>query len=124
MSQPTSVSMKINEKSSTPAEHVLCRFMATAVFSRCVLYPRIPYQEIKRNTEVERRVSDNFNTTTFRKKSFIKAMVDCCEDPVIHERITKEIKDWIQDKAPGTADSRGCSKKYHFFDFVNRSKKT
>ena len=123
--ESTSVSININEKVSSisTAEHVLCRFMATAVFSRCVLYPRIPYQEIKRNTEVERRVSANFNTT-FRKKSFLKAMVDCCEDPVIHERITKEIKNWIQDKAPGTADSRGCSKKYHFFDFVNRSKKT
>ena len=50
-------------------------------------------------------------------------MVDCCEDPVIHERITKEIKDWIQDKAPGTTDSRGCSKKYHFYDFVNKGMK-
>ena len=101
--------------------------MATAVFSRCVLYPRIPYQEIKRNTEVERRVSDNFNATLnidIAKKCFVKAMVGCCEDPVIHERITKEIKDWIQEKAPGTTDSRGCSKKYHFFNFVNRSKKS
>ena len=54
--------MEINGKSI--AEHVLCRFMVTAVFSRCILYPRVPYQQLlRRNTEVERRVSDNFNAT-------------------------------------------------------------
>ena len=47
-------------------------------------------------------------------------MVDCCEDPVIHERITVEMKRWIQEQAPGTRDSRGCAKKAHFPNFKDK----
>ena len=47
-------------------------------------------------------------------------MVDCCEDPVIHERITVEMKRWIQEHAPGARDSRGCAKKAHFPNFKDK----
>ena len=53
----------------------------------------------------------------FYEKYFYKALTKCCEDPVIHERITKDIKDWIKVKAPGTKDTKGCSKKFHFPNF-------
>ena len=44
--------------------------------------------------------------------------IDCCEDPVIHERITQNIKDWINNKVEqaglaGTSESTGCKKKYY-----------
>ena len=54
---------------------------------------------------------------------FYKALTKCCEDPVIHERITKDIKDWIKVKAPGTKDTKGCSKKFHFPNFQSEKGK-
>ena len=55
---------------------------------------------------------------------FYKALTKCCEDPVIHERITKDIKDWIKVKAPGTKDTKGCSKKFHFPNFQSEKGKS
>ena len=53
---------------------------------------------------------------------------NCCEDPVIHERITQDIKDWINNKVEqsedlaGTSESTGCKKKYYsnqsMYDFM------
>ena len=37
----------------------------------------------------------------------------CCEDPVMHERITKEIKQWLSTTAPGVRSTEGCTKKYY-----------
>ena len=39
---------------------------------------------------------------------------------MIHERITVEMKRWIQEQAPGTRDSRGCAKKAHFPNFKDK----
>ena len=33
---------------------------------------------------------------------------DCCDDPVIHERINEEIKTWLYYLAPGVRNSLGC----------------
>ena len=35
----------------------------------------------------------------------------CCEDPVVHERITVPMYRWIEEKAPGIRSSLGCPKK-------------
>ena len=37
----------------------------------------------------------------------------CCEDPVMHERITKEIKQWLSTTAPGVRSTEGCTKKHY-----------
>ena len=36
---------------------------------------------------------------------------DCCDDPVIHERINEEIKTWLYFYAPGVRNSLGCPKR-------------
>ena len=38
-------------------------------------------------------------------------MKDCCQDPVIYERVNEEIKRWIWKTAPGVRESVGCPKK-------------
>ena len=39
------------------------------------------------------------------------SMKDCCQDPVIYERVNEEIKRWIWKTAPGVRESVGCPKK-------------
>ena len=41
----------------------------------------------------------------------MQVLSGCCEDPVVHERITSAMYRWIEDKAPGIRSSRGCQKK-------------
>ena len=43
----------------------------------------------------------------------MQGFAGCCEDPVMHERITKEIKQWLSSTAPGVRNSQGCTKKYY-----------
>ena len=38
-------------------------------------------------------------------------MKDCCQDPVIYERVNEEIKRWIWKTAPGARESVGCPMK-------------
>ena len=53
-------------------------------------------------------------------RNVFKVPNNCCEDPVIHERITQDIKDWINNKVEqaeylaGTSESTGCKKKYYY----------
>ena len=35
---------------------------------------------------------------------------NCCADPVVYERITSDMRNWIWKKAPGVRDTKGCRK--------------
>ena len=37
----------------------------------------------------------------------------CCEDPVMHERITKEVKQWVWSTAHGVRSTAGCTDKHY-----------
>ena len=37
----------------------------------------------------------------------------CCEDPVMHERITKEVKQWVWSTAKGVRSTAGCGDKHY-----------
>ena len=39
------------------------------------------------------------------------AKINCCDDPVVYQKINEEIKNWIWRTAPGVRDSNGCPKK-------------
>ena len=41
----------------------------------------------------------------------VQVLTGCCEDPVVHERITAPMYRWIAEKAPGIRSSLGCPKK-------------
>ena len=70
-------------------------------------------------TTVRRKLSSELMILLIKDKKLSK----CCEDPVIHERITKDLKDWINVKAPGAKDTKGCSKKFHFPNFQSEKGK-
>ena len=46
----------------------------------------------------------------------MQVYTDCCEDPVIHERINYEMDLWVEKKAPGVRRSLGCPIKQ--FDYI------
>ena len=40
-----------------------------------------------------------------------QVLAGCCEDPVVHERITAPMYRWIEGSAPGIRSSLGCPQK-------------
>ena len=36
--------------------------------------------------------------------------MDCCEDPIVFQKMTLDLKDWIEKNAPGTSDG-ACERK-------------
>ena len=43
--------------------------------------------------------------------NMIQGYENCCEDPVIHQKIDREVKMWLWKKAPGVRSSEGCPTK-------------
>ena len=51
-----------------------------------------------------------FSMCKFFKDSNDGHTANCCQDPVVYQRINEEIRQWIWEKAPGVRDSSGCKK--------------
>ena len=55
-------------------------------------------------------VAGVFSMCKFFKTSDDGHTTNCCEDPVVYQRINEEVRDWIWGKAPGVRTSTGCKK--------------
>ena len=81
------VQMEINPISHEPNPSHISRHAVVGVFSRCML---INHQN---------------------QMNHPNAQINCCDDPVVYQKINEEIKNWIWKTAPGVRDSNGCPKK-------------
>ena len=45
--------------------------------------------------------------------TLMQGFARCCQDPVMHERITKEVKQWIWSTAKGVRNTEGCTDKHY-----------
>ena len=55
-------------------------------------------------------VAGVFSICKFFKDSDDGHTANCCQDPVVYQRINEEVRDWIWKKAPGVRRSIGCKK--------------
>ena len=55
-------------------------------------------------------VAGVFSMCKFFKNSDDGHTANCCEDPVVYQRINEEVRDWIWKKAPGVRRSIGCKR--------------
>ena len=44
--------------------------------------------------------------------------LNCCYDPMVHDRISRKVKEWIMRDAPGGQDSDGCSYEGRYDEWV------
>ena len=82
--------------------------MAAGVFSRC-------FQAKTSNDEVRiisvSRIAPVQLHSCFN--TLMQGFAHCCEDPVMHERITKEVKQWVWSTAKGVRSTQGCGDKHY-----------
>ena len=45
--------------------------------------------------------------------TLMQGFAHCCQDPVMHERITKEVKQWVWSTAHGVRSTAGCTDKHY-----------
>ena len=55
-------------------------------------------------------VAGVFGRCMFHKDAGDGHTPNCCADPVVYERITSTMRNWIWEKAPGVRNTKGCKK--------------
>ena len=84
--------------------------MAAGVFSRC-------FQAKTSNDEVciisVFRIAPVYFILHSCFNILMQGFARCCQDPVMHERITKEVKQWVWSTAHGVRSTQGCGDKHY-----------